>query len=172
MSKSRILRIIVQVLQEFSVGICRVILWALNPSVEVASGIILKGRHVPHSPPLAWSWWHCISHEMAIPLHPKSLMHTRWEFCATWCAASLGGSLSNASNPIWGLSHGTCLRMTSYETTQKAQTTSQTPSPWWWSCSPLQRHGFDELTLLEGWEALHIFFKAAVERFIRFMKSM
>jgi hypothetical protein len=30
------------------------------------------------------------------------------------------------------------------KTTQKAQITYQPPSPWWWSRSPLQRHGFDE----------------------------
>jgi hypothetical protein len=44
------------------------------------------------------------------------------------------------------------------KTTQKAQITYQTPSPWWWSRSPLQRHGFDELMLPKGWTALHMFF--------------
>ena len=36
----------------------------------------------------------------------------------------------------------------------KAQIIYQTPSPWWWSRSPLQRCGFDEPMLPEGWAAL------------------
>jgi len=45
------------------------------------------------------------------------------------------------------------------KTTQKAQITYQTPSPWWRSRSPLQwqRHGFDEPMLPEGWAALRMF---------------
>ena len=42
------------------------------------------------------------------------------------------------------------------ETAQKAQTRWQTPSPWWWSCSPLQRRGFDEPMPPEGWAALRM----------------
>jgi len=43
------------------------------------------------------------------------------------------------------------------QTTQKAQITYQTPSPWRWSHSPLQRRGFDEPMPPEGWAALHMF---------------
>jgi hypothetical protein len=43
------------------------------------------------------------------------------------------------------------------KTTQKAQITYQTPSQWWWSHSPLQRHGFDEPMLPEGWVTLRMF---------------
>jgi hypothetical protein len=43
------------------------------------------------------------------------------------------------------------------KTTQKAQITYQTPSPWWWSCSPIQWRGFDEPMPPEGWAALHMF---------------
>ncbi len=35
---------------------------------------------------------------------------------------------------------------------------SVTPPPWWWSRSPLQRHGFDESTPPEGRAALRIHF--------------
>jgi len=43
------------------------------------------------------------------------------------------------------------------KTTQKAQITYQTPSPWWWSCLPLKRRGFDEPMLPEEWVALRMF---------------
>jgi len=43
------------------------------------------------------------------------------------------------------------------KTTQKAQITYQTPSPWWWSGSPLQRRGFDEPMPPEAWAALRMF---------------
>jgi len=42
-------------------------------------------------------------------------------------------------------------------TPQKAQITYQTPSPWWWSRSPLQRREFDEPMPPEGWAALRMF---------------
>jgi hypothetical protein len=54
---------------------------------------------------------------------------------------------------------------------QKAQITYQTPSPWWWSCSPLQRHGFDESMPPEGWAALRMFLPIPPsKRFKRFQK--
>jgi hypothetical protein len=40
------------------------------------------------------------------------------------------------------------------ETTQKAQITQQTPSPWCWSRLPFQWRGFDDSVLPEGWAAL------------------
>ncbi len=90
-----------------------------------------------------------------------------------WCGARLGGPKSNANIPTLGLFCGTHLRMTSYKTTHKAQRTSQTPSPWWWSRSPLQRHGFDDAMLLEGWAALHTFFpRLALQGFNWFTKLM
>jgi hypothetical protein len=45
----------------------------------------------------------------------------------------------------------------SCETAQKAQTTFQSPSPWWQSRSPLQWHQFNESVPPEWWAALHMF---------------
>jgi hypothetical protein len=53
----------------------------------------------------------------------------------------------------------------SYKTTQKAQTTSQTPSLWWWSWLPLQWPRFDESKLLEGGQPCAHFSEATIERF-------
>jgi hypothetical protein len=65
--------------------------------------------------------------------------------------ASQCGPLNNALNPTLGLKNSFFKRREGYspylsrpdETAQKAQITYQTPSPWWWSRSPLQRRGFD-----------------------------
>ena len=80
--------------------------------------------------------------------------------------ASLGGAKSNVFNPTLRLFSHTCLislilvyirRVT---TTRRDGTKStnnrQTPSPWWWSRSPLQRRGFDEPMPPEGWAALRM----------------
>jgi hypothetical protein len=53
---------------------------------------------------------------------------------------------------------------------QKAQTT-QTPSPWWWSRSPLQRRVFDESMPLEGRAAFRMIFPTPPSKqFNRFNK--
>ena len=84
--------------------------------------------------------------------------------------ASLGGSLCNTSKMyVWWV------QLTSHEseTAQKAQTAWQTPSPWWWSCSPLQRRGFDEPMPPERWLALRMFVPMPLsKRFNRFNKLM
>ncbi len=57
------------------------------------------------------------------------------------------------------------------ETSQKEQTTWQTPSQWWWSCLPLQRCGFDESMPIEGRAALYlIFLRPLLNSFHRFIK--
>jgi hypothetical protein len=40
----------------------------------------------------------------------------------------------------------------------KSTNNRQTPSPWWWSRSPLQRRGFDESMPLEGRATFRIIF--------------
>jgi hypothetical protein len=65
------------------------------------------------------------------------------------------------------------IRLTSHEskTTQKAQITLLTPSPWWWSRSPLQQRGFDEPLPPKGWAALHMFvLMPPLKQFKRFNK--
>ena len=88
--------------------------------------------------------------------------------------ASLGGALCFINNPT--------LRLLSYlstydewrrsdETAQKSTNNRQTPSPWWWSCLPLQRCGFDESIPPEGWAALRMFVPMPPsKRFNRFNK--
>jgi hypothetical protein len=59
------------------------------------------------------------------------------------------------------------------KTTQKAQITYQTPSPWWWSRLPLQRREFDEPTLPKGWVSLRMLIPMPpLKRFNRFNKLM
>jgi hypothetical protein len=55
--------------------------------------------------------------------------------------ASLGQKVTPLGDPDWWVTS---------ETTQKAQTTLQTPSPWWQSRLSLHQHGFDESTPPEG----------------------
>ncbi len=43
------------------------------------------------------------------------------------------------------------------ETIPHNTNTQLTSPPWWWSCLPLQQHGFNESTLLEGRAALRIY---------------
>jgi len=68
--------------------------------------------------------------------------------------ASLGGSLCKTSKM-----YVRQVGLTSHEskTAQKAQATWQTTPSWCWSCSPLQRRGFDEPMPPEGWAVLRMF---------------
>jgi hypothetical protein len=82
------------------------------------------------------------------------------------CGACQCGTKSNTFSLILRLCCGTFFtysdpdwQVTSCETAQKAQTTFQTPSPWWQSRPSLQWHGFDESTPPEGWASLHFFFR-------------
>jgi hypothetical protein len=81
-----------------------------------------------------------------------------------WYGASLGGALCYINNPTLRIFSHTCLHIsrTHLHTTSDDDQTRrhictnnrQTPSPWWWSRSPLQRRGFDESMPPEGWAAL------------------
>jgi hypothetical protein len=81
-------------------------------------------------------------HRSLVPFLLSSfLIFLKKERPNTWYGASLGGSLCDTSKTQVG-----GVRLTSQEskTTKKAQKiTYQTPSPWWWSRTPLQRRGFD-----------------------------
>jgi hypothetical protein len=49
----------------------------------------------------------------------------------------------------------------------------QAPSPWWWSCLPLQQCGFNESTPPKGQAALHIYFPRPLSKdFFWFIKLM
>ncbi len=83
-----------------------------------------------------------------------------------WHGASLGGAKSNVFNPTLRLFSHTCLISlilvyirrvtTTRQDGTKSTNNRQTPSPWWWSRSPLQWRGFDEPTPPEGWAALRM----------------
>ena len=98
-----------------------------------------------------------------------------------WYGASLGGALCYINNPILRLFSHTCLHIshTRLHTTSDDDQTRrhictnnrQTPSPWWWSHSPLQRCGFDESMPPEGWAALCMFVPMPPsKRFNKFIK--
>jgi hypothetical protein len=102
---------------------------------------------------------------------------------ANRCGASLGGAQSNIFNPTLRLSlilvyiSLVLVYIRRVTTTRRDGTKStnnrQTPSPWWWSRSPLQRRGFDEPTLPEGWAALRMLVPIPPsKRFNRFNKLM
>ena len=87
---------------------------------------------------------------------------------AMWCGASLGGPLCYINNPTLRLFSHTCLHISRtclHTTCDDDQTrrhistnNRQTPSPWWWSRSPLQQCGFDESMPPKGWAAFRISF--------------
>jgi len=93
--------------------------------------------------------------------------------CPCWCGASLAGAQCNVFNPTLRLSCGICLHTTSDDDQTRRHICTnnrQTPPPWW-SCSPLQRHGFDEPMPPEGWAALRMFVSMSPsKRFNRFHK--
>ena len=135
--------------------------WGLQPT-QTASRI-----HISHIQSV-WAHWHAIHRHTVAALNSNTHILLGSDFVHWGYGANLGGSLCNTSKMYvqW-------VRLTSHksETAQKAQTTWQTTSPWCWSCSPLQRHGFDEPMPPEGWEALHMFVpRPPSKQFTRFNK--
>jgi hypothetical protein len=74
-----------------------------------------------------------------------------------WYGACVGGPKYYAVNLILRLFLYRFLQTLSSESIHNNTNTQRTSPPWWRSCLPLQRCGFDDSMPPKGWAALHIY---------------